>query len=160
MASASCEIAVGFRSSAEPGTTNSVTCATVVGFATAASPVPWAGAEESRDVSDWLPRIDEPVLDPRTGRFNKRWWNYFRVLGERLGGVQGASIPQVQESVQATQILVAVNTASIDSAIAYTDSVAATAAATAEVAQTNNLSGADSIPPPADRPTRPGYQVP
>jgi hypothetical protein len=159
MAAASCEISVGFRSSAEPGTTNSQSCVIRVGFAVAAAPVAWSGNEGSRDVSDWLPRIDEPVLDPRTGRFNKRWWNYFRVLGERLGGVQGATLPQVQQNIVDTQSQVAANTAYVDSAVAYTASVAATAEAAAEVAQSNGLSGAGSIPPPSPPPNRPNYQV-
>lgn len=159
MASATCEIALGFRSSAEPGTTNSQTCVIRVGFAVSATPVNWAGNEGSRDVSDWLPPMTQPVLDPRTNRFTKPWWNYFRVLGERLGGIQGATVPQVVQTIVETQGQVAANTAYVDSSVAYTASVAATAAAAAEVAATNGLSGAGSIPPPSAPPHRPNHQV-
>lgn len=159
MASASCEIAIGFRSSAEPGTTNSQACMIRVGVAVAAVPVTWAGNEASRNVADWLPRIDERVIDPRTGFFTTRWYNYFRELGVRLGGIQGPSITQVVTTVEQTQVQVAQNTAYTDSAVAYASSVAATATAAAEVAQSNGLSGAGSIPPPSAPPHRPNYQV-
>ena len=129
MASAGCAISVGFRSSAAPGTTNSVSCYTATGFASAASPVAWAGSDPLRSVEDWLPRIDEPVLDPRTGRFNKRWWNYFRVLGERLGGVQGPSMTQVVTDVVATQAQVASNTVYVTQVADYASSIDATATA-------------------------------
>lgn len=159
MAAADCAISVGFRSSAEPGTTNSVTCATLAGFASAAAPVAWAGNGGSRNVADWLPRIDEKVIDPRTGLFTPRWWNYFRVLGERLGGIQGPSVTQVVEVVEQTQAQVAANTVYTDQAVAYTASVAQAQEATAQVAQNSGLSGAGSIPAPGHPPSRPNYQV-
>jgi len=155
MAAAGCAISVGFRSSAEPGTTNSVSCATVAGFASASAPVAWAGKDASRKVSDWLPRIDEKVIDPRTGFFTTRWYNYLREVGERLGGVQGPSIVQVQTSVSDTQAQVAEVTNYAVQVSDYAQGVAATSAATAEVAQTNGLSGASSIPPAPSPPTRP-----
>lgn len=158
MASAACEIAVGFRSSAEPGTTNSVACVTRLGFASAAAPVAWAGNQASRNVADWLPRIDEKVIDPRTGCFTARWYNYFRALGERLGGVQGPSIPQVQQSVAETQVQVAATTSYAVQVSNYAQGVAATASATASVTQSNGLSGAGSIPDAGDPPVPPGYQ--
>lgn len=159
MATADCSIAVGFRSSAEPGTTNTASCSTIVGFASAAAPVPWAGNQGSRNVADWLPRIDEKAIDPRTNCFTPRWYNYLRELGVRLGGVQGPSIPQIQQSVVETQAQSAATATYVDSAVAYTASVAATAEAAAEVAQSNGLSGAGSIPPPSAPPHRPNYQV-
>lgn len=160
MASASAEISVGFRSSAAPGTTNSASCAIRSGFAVAATPVSWAGNEASRDVADWLPRIDEPVFDARTNRFTPRWHNFFRTLGDRLGGVQGQSVPQIVQAVTETQVQVASQVAYTNELATYTEGVAATASATAEVAQTNSLSGSTSIPIPPDPPPRPGYQVP
>lgn len=160
MAVADCAISVGFRSSAEPGTTASASCYTAVGFASAASPVAWAGNEGSRNVADWLPRIDEKVIDPRTGFFTVRWYNYFRALGDRLGGIQGPSIPQVQQAVQETQVQVAANTVYTNQAVDYTAQVAASAEATAQVAQSAGLTGSGSIPPIGDRPVPPGHQVP
>jgi hypothetical protein len=167
MASATCEIAIGFRSSAEPGTTNSQTCAIAVGFSVSTASAAWSGTSEPRDVVDWLPRIDEAVIVFRDQRGNivgrgymtPRLWNYLRELGSRMGGVQGASIPDIQTAIVETQQQVVANTAYVDSSIAYTTSVAATATAAAEVAQTNGLSGAGSIPTPSPPPNRPNYQV-
>lgn len=161
MASASCEIKVGFRSSAEPGTTNSQSCAIRVGLAVAAAPVSWSGNEASRSVVDWLLRIDEPFGEVRGNKvfLTRRAWNLLREICDRLGGVQGPSMAQVVTSVTETQVQVAANTSYVDSAVAYTASVAATAEAAAEVAQSNGLSGAGSIPPPSPPPSRPNYQV-
>lgn len=159
MASATCEIRFGVLTSAAPGTTNSVSCEIKAGFPVSATPTAWAGNEGSRNVSDWLPRIDEKPIDPRTNCFTPRWHNFFRELGNRLGGVQGPSITQIVNVVQETQVQVAENTAYTDSAVAYTASVAAAQAATAQVAQTNGLSGAGSIPPTGSPPNRPNYQV-
>lgn len=159
MASASCEIAIGFRSSAEPGTTNSQACMIRVGVAVAAVPVTWAGNEASRNVVDWLPKISVPIIDKRTGLMSPVWWRFFRELADRVGGIQGPSITQVVTTVEQTQFQVAQNTAYTDSAVAYAASVAATAEAAAEVAQSNGLSGAGSIPPPSAPPNRPNYQV-
>lgn len=161
MASADCSISVGFRSSAEPGTTNTATCATIVGFASAASPVAWAGSDASRNVADWLPRIDEPLAEIRNGKIyvTKRWWNFYRAVADRLGGVQGPSMSQVVTSVSETQVQVAANTVYTTQVADYAGSIAATAEATAQVAQTNSLSGAGSIPSPGHPPSRPNYQV-
>lgn len=161
MAAATCEIRFGVKTSAEPGTTNSVSCEIRAGFPVSATPTAWAGNEGSRNVVDWLPRIDEPFGTVRNNNFyiNPRWYNLLRELCDRVGGIQGASIPQVVQAVQETQVQVAVNTAYTDSAVAYTASVAASAQATAQVAQTNGLSGASSIPPPSPPPSRPNYQV-
>ena len=161
MASADCSISVGLHSSAAPGTTNTVTCSTIVGFASAASPVAWAGNIGSRNVSDWLPRIDEPFGTIRGNQVfvSTRWWNYLRELGVRMGGVQGPTIPQVQQSLVETQTQVAATAVYAVQAVDYAASVAATAEATAEVAQTNGLSGAGSIPPTGNPPSRPNYQV-
>lgn len=156
MASADCAISVGFRSSAEPGTTNSVGCVTVVGFASAASPVAWAGREGSRKVSDWLPRIDERLLDPRTNCMTTRWYNFFRELGERVGGVQGASIPQVVQNLVTTQGQVANVTNYAIQVADYAQGIGATATATAQVAQSNGLGGAGSIPEIGEPPPGPG----
>jgi hypothetical protein len=139
----------------------SVDCYTRFGIATTASPVAWAGGGGSRNVVDWIPRIDEAVIDERTGRFNPRWYNYLRALGDRLGGVQGPSIPQIQSTVTATQSQVA-ETLNYSVQVAdYATQVAATATATAEVASNNSLSGSGSIPPTGSPPNRPNinYQV-
>ena len=136
-----------------------VDCSTKIGIASAAAPVAWAGSGTLRNVTDWLPRIDEKPIDPRTGCFTPRWYNYLRALGDRLGGPQGLSITQVQTQVTDTQAQVAANTAYTVQAVDYASQVAATAAATAEVAQSNGLSGAATIPPTGSPPNRPNRYV-
>jgi hypothetical protein len=137
----------------------SVDCEIKFGIASAAAPTAWAGKEASRKLADWLPPIEVPLLDPRTGKINKVWYNYFRELGDRVGGIKGPSITQVVDTVSQTQTQVAANTTYTQQAVDYAASVAATAEATAQVAQSNGLTGSGSIPPPADRPQRPGYQA-
>lgn len=148
----------GLRSAATPSSTNSRSCVTVLGFFSAASKVPWGGSEGSRKLEDWLPRIDEKPIDPRTGLFTRRWYNYFRMIGERLGGVQGASIPQIVESVTQTQTQAASTTAYAAQVGTYAQGIAATVTAVTEVAQTNELSGSTSIPDVPDPPDRYSYK--
>lgn len=134
-------------------------CVTYVGFVSAASRVPWSDTRESRRVSDWLPRIDEAPIDPKTGRFTIRWYNYFRVLGERLGGIDGPSITTINTALTDTQGVVAETVNYAAQVSDYASSIAATAGATAQVVTTNNLSGATSIPDYGDPPPKPGQQA-
>lgn len=138
-----------------------VTCETRVGIASAASSVAWAGGGGSRNVVDWLPRIDEPFAVIRGDKafLTARAWNYLRELGERMGGVQGPSIPQVvatQTQVQ-TQVAETLNYAVQVSD--YATQIASTSTATAEVASNNGLTGAGSIPPTGSPPSRPNTHV-
>lgn len=107
-------------------------------------------------MSDWLPRIDEKVIDARTGFFTPRWYNYFRVLGDRVGGIQGPSIPQVVATVTSTQSQVAVVTNYAIQVSDYAQGIGATASATAQVAQSNGLGGSGSIPDVGEPPPGPG----
>ena len=132
----------------------------MLGLVSAASKVPWGGSEGSRRLEDWLPRIDEKPIDPRTGLFTRRWYNYFRMIGERLGGVQGASIPQVVQSVEQTQAQAATTTAYAAQVGAYAQGIAASVTAVTEVAQTNDLSGSTSIPTVPQAPPPPGPYEP
>jgi len=134
----------------------SVDCSTKIGIASAAAPVAWAGNGGSRNVADWLPQITEDFLDKRTGKISARWYNYFRALGDRLGGVNGQSITQVVSTQSQVQAQVAETLNYAVEGVAYASQVAATAQATAEVAASNGLSGAGSIPETGDPPPRPG----
>lgn len=136
-----------------------VSCESRIGLASAASSVAWAGGGGLRKVVDWIPQITEDFLDKRTGKISARWYNYLRLLGERVGGPQGASIPQVvatQTQVQ-TQVADTLNYAVQVSD--YATQVAATATATAEVAANNSLSGSGSIPSTGNPPSRPNTYV-
>jgi hypothetical protein len=154
MASATCITSNGVQSMATPFKLASATCATRVGVASAASRVPWGGRAAPIARSPWLPPITVPlVLDG--GRMNPVWYDAFReVFENRLGGVRGQSVTQVATTVQQTQAEVAATSNFAEQVSQYAQSVAATAAATAEVAANNSLSGAASIPDPAEPPSR------
>lgn len=139
----------------------SVTCETRVGIASAASSVAWAGGGSRRNFVDWLPKLSEPfgVIRDNKVFLTERAWNFLRELSDRVGGVNGASIPQVQQAVTDTQTQVA-STLNYAVAVAdYAGSIEATASATAQVTQSAGLSGSGSIPEPAERPTRPDTQA-
>lgn len=137
-----------------------VDCFTRFGIASAASPVAWAGGGSGRSVSDWLPRIDEPAIVLKDGKYywTPRWYNFQRAIADRLGGVQGPSIKQIQATTVQVQAQVAENTNYAVQVADYAAQVAETARATAEVATNNSLTGAPSIPDTGDPPPRPGRQ--
>lgn len=136
----------------------SVDCFIRFGAAVAASPVAWAGGGGSRSVVDWLPKFDQPIGVVRGDKIypTKPYWNYLRELGERVGGIQGASIPQIQQTTTAVQAQVAATTSYAVQVADFATQVASTATATAEVAANNSLTGAGSIPDTGDPPPRPG----
>lgn len=136
-----------------------VDCVTRFGIASAAAPAAWAGKEASRKFVDWLPPISVPVIDLKTGRMTAPWYRYEQELSRRLGGIEGQSITQVQQTVTATQAQVQTTTQYATQVSDYAQGIAATAQATAEVTQSSGLSGAGSIPPPPSPPNRPNYQV-
>lgn len=139
----------------------SVSCETRVGIASAATSVAWAGGGGLRSVVDWLPRFDEAFATVRGDKvyLTKRAWNYLRELGDRVGGVQGPSIPQIQSTVTATQAQVAETTNYAIQVSDYATQIASTASTTAEVTQTAALPGSGSIPPPGSPPNRPNRYV-
>ena len=108
---------------------------------------------------DWLPRIEEPLFDSRTGRMTTRWYNFLRELSDRVGGIQGASLKQVQQTITDTQAQVQTTTQYATQVADYAQGVAATASATAQVAQSSGLSGAGSIPSTPSPPSRPNTYV-
>jgi len=139
----------------------SVDCYTRFGVATSASPVAWAGGGSRRNFVDWLPKMSEPFGIVRDGKvyFTQQAWNFLRELSERVGGVNGPSIPQVVATQTAVQSQVAETLNYAVQGVDYATQVAATASATAEVAASNGLSGAGSIPETGDPPPRPGTHV-
>lgn len=119
-----------------------------------------SGNRGPRKVSDWLPRIDEPAIDLRTGRLTVRWYNYLRELGVRLGGINGDSIEGLLAKLSASD-------AEQAAAILFLTQLASFAQSVQQ--QTQALTGAvqesggdvSSVPPPAEPPTyRPGVKYP
>jgi hypothetical protein len=83
------------------------------------------------------------------------FFQFIREIAEvRLGGVNGTTVPQVQTTVAQTQTEVIATQSYATAVGAYAQGVAATATATAQVAQSNSLAGATSIPDAPEPPER------
>jgi len=152
MASADCVTSIGAWSYATPTKNGAADCKTYVGFNSAASRVAWAGSTARRERVEWMPRADEPWFDPKTGRPTRRFYQFMHEIAEqRLGGVNGRTVPQVADDLTTTQGTVTATVNFATQAVQYSESVAATANATAEVLQANGEPGADTIPPAEER---------
>lgn len=148
---------VGLRAGAGSGYGRSRSCVTRIGLLVAATSPAWAGRARQARSNNWMLRADEQWFDPKTGRPSPRFFQFmFEIAQNRLGGVNGASIPTVQTSVAQTQAEV-VNTSSYARSVAvYAQGIAAAVDATTEVAQNNALTGADGIPGTPEPPQVPG----
>src|SRR5688500_15375182 len=104
MTARACEIKVGLRCSSGPGYARARTCYTRVGFLAAATSPSWAGRAARRRSKNWMLRADEAWIDPKTGRPTPRLFQLLHEICEnRLGGVDGQTIPAVATSVTQTQ---------------------------------------------------------
>src|SRR5690606_37927848 len=103
MASADCVSSAGVWSYATPTKNGAGDCRTYSGINSAAARVPWAGGRAKREAADWMPRADEAWTDPKTGRPSRRFFQFMSEMERRMGGINGASIPQVQQDVTNTQ---------------------------------------------------------
>lgn len=118
--------------------------------------VPWNTSSARREKNNWLPRADHaigtcPKCKTRIPP-DPTWYRYFSELSERMGGIQGQTIPQVVTTVTQTQSQVVATTAAVTDLGAYTRSIGATATALRQVAVDNALSGASTVPAPSDPP--------
>lgn len=152
-------IKVGVRASAASGgLARRRTGAIRIGLLVAGSSPAWAGRARRTRSNNWMLRADEMWIDPKTGRPSPRLFQLLHEICEnRLGGVDGMTIPQVSTSVTQTQAEVVATTTYTAAVAAYAEGVAATATATAEVTQSNSLSGSTSIPEVPEAPTRGTY---
>lgn len=150
-------IGLGVRASAAMSSPRQRTGAIRIGLLVAASSPPWAGRARQARSSNWMLRADVAWFDPRTGRPTPAFFQLMHEITEnRLGGVNGASIPTVQSVVTQTQAEV-VNTSTYARNIAvYAQGIAASVDATTEVARNNALAGADGIPGTPEPPQVPG----
>lgn len=78
----------------------------------------------------------------------------------RMGGVNGTTLPAIQTVSSLTQAQVLQTTQSVAETIAYARGVGETAAALAEVARDNALSGSGSVPAVPEPPPPPYYEPP
>lgn len=135
-----------------------------IGPGVAIGRVNWNSSTESRASNNWLPRADHgigscPSCKTRI-RLDPLWFSFFKEIAEnRLGGVQGATIPAVQTTVQQTQAVVVDTTATLTETIAYARSIDATATALTQVAIDNGQAGATTVPETSDPPQPPGTQL-
>lgn len=152
-------ISVGLRASASASASRQRTGAIRIGFLVAGTSPPWAGrATANRQRVPWLPSAGVPVA-LADGRMNPVWYRALQeVFENRLGGINGATVSEVVTSVTQTQAEVIATSTYAAQVSAYAQGVGATAAATAQVAQNNSLSGATAIPKTPDPPPPPGTQ--
>lgn len=149
-------IKIGVRASAAVGgSARQRTGAIRFGILVAGSSPAWAGRATRNRSKNWMLRADEAWIDPKTGRPTPRLFQLLHEICEnRLGGVDGQTIPAVATSVAQTQTEVIATVAYTQNVASYAQGIAATATATAEVAQSNSLTGAGSIPPTPEPPAR------
>lgn len=148
---------VGLRAGAGSGYGRSRSCVTRIGLLVAATSPAWAGRARQARSSNWMLRADEQWFDPKTGRPSPRFYQFIREIAEnRLGGIDGASIPTVQTTVTQTQAEVVATSTFARNVSIYAQGIAAAVDATTEVARNNALTGADGIPGTPEPPQVPG----
>lgn len=129
-----------------------------IGPGVAIGRVDWNTSTESRNKVPWLPPAHVPVVQAN-GLMNPAWYRALHeVFENRLGGVQGATLPAVQTTVQQTQAVVVDTTSTLTETIAYARSIDATATALKQVATDNALTGATTVPETSVPPNPPGTQ--
>lgn len=159
MASVALVTVAGIQSVATPTKARSVDAVTSAGVASATGRVMWAGSASPLSRVPWLPKANTTLSRDGGRTLAPEWDRALRWLFEQyIGGLNAPTIPQITNNVAETQVQVAATTNYTGQVAAYAQGIAATAAATAEVAQSNGLSGASSIPPTGDPPTPPGTQ--
>lgn len=122
------------------------------GVSVAASRVAWAGSAAPREASDWIPRLDIPLVDLKSGRATPVFARYVTEMNRRMGGVQGKTIPQLVQELESARAELVAAISYARQVTQYARGVAATSAVTAEVSQSSGLAGAGSIPPPSEPP--------
>jgi hypothetical protein len=158
MTARTCVTAAGLRSSMAASIAKQRSCVSWLGLASAATSPAWAGrANATRAKVDWLPPPHIAWFDPKTGRPTPIFAKAMHELFEnRLGGIRGRTVAEVETSVTQTQAEVVAATTYAQNVASYAQGIAATASATAEVAQSNSLTGATSIPEAPEPPAPPG----
>jgi hypothetical protein len=160
MASVALITSAGVSSSAMPFKARSVDLVTSAGVAASTRQVDWAGSASPLSRVPWLPKAGTPLLLPGSNQLSPAWDRALRWLfDEYIGGLNAPTIPQVTQSVAATQAQVVTNTTYTQQAVAYASGVAATADATRETAIAAGLPGSGSIPSTPQPPTQPPTQV-
>jgi len=122
-------------------------------------------------MSDWIPAAGQPIgyveIDGKrhSVRADGVWYRAFNnAFNERLGGISGKSVTQVDATAQGASGVVVANAASLAAAIAALEANAASLAASIASIQAGGLPGSGAIPPPDDGSSIPppddGTQIP
>jgi hypothetical protein len=151
-------IGIGLRAAASSLNRRSRTGHIRIGILVAGTSPAWAGRASNRTRVPWLPPIHvAPVLSDGKGgyRWNPDVYKALQwVFEEALGGINAPTLPEVRTTVTQTQTEVIATQSYATAVGAYAQGVAATATATAQVAQSNSLAGATSIPDAPEPPER------
>ncbi len=92
-------------------------------------------------------------MDPRTGLMDPSWYRALQeVFENRLGGINGITVPSLNISVHQTQVQATQTSQGLVETLAYARGIAAQADATAQVTQNSSLPGAETIPPSPEPP--------
>lgn len=121
------------------------TCAAAAGLAAAAASANWASARELKKLIPWLPLPGTPLFvggPPISREYRK----FFEEIAIRLGGIEGASITDIETSVSLVQTaVVQAQEAAISAQVASAQNAAAIDVVR-DVAIGNGLTGAEQIP--------------
>lgn len=113
------------------------------------------------DFANWLPRADEVLVDPKSGKPTRRFYQFLREISEvRLGGITGQTVPQVATAATTATTTATAAATTAASAVTYSEELAvyagevrAQSEALRVVAIDNALTGAGDVPPdPGDPP--------
>lgn len=152
MATRTVEFSIG--PSFQVGRARPVSFSIGLGFATGS--VPWNTSTATREKNNWLPRADHAIGTCPSCKTrippDPVWYRYFSELSERMGGIQGQTIPQVVTTVTQTQAQTLAVSSGYTEVVSYARSIAATAEALKQVVVDNALAGAETVPLPSDPP--------
>jgi hypothetical protein len=129
-----------------------------VGTGFAVASVPW-NTSTPKPKGDWLPAANVDIgTCPKCNTGIKCapvWYRAFHELFERrIGGQYGQTIPQVATTVTQTQAQVVATANYTDAVAGYARGIAGSVDALTDVAQSNSLSGAATVPDTPEPPSR------
>jgi hypothetical protein len=122
-------------------------------------------------MSDWIPAAGQPIgyveVDGKrhSVRADGVWYRAFNnAFNERLGGISGKSVTQVDATAQGASGVVVANAAALEAAILALQANATSMAAAIASIQAGGLPGSGAIPPADDGtsipPVDPGESIP
>lgn len=155
MASATCKTYAGVRLQSVAFKVRSASLISRAGLASATGRVAWGGSDSLLAQVPWIPKAGTPLLMADGRTMAPVWDRCFRWLFEQyIGGVMAKTAVQIQTAVTETQVQVVATATYAELAVNYAAGVGSTASVTREVALSNSLAGAGSIPIVPTRPPK------